>query len=618
MKFNRTTKSALFTSVVSLFLCFAMLLGTTFAWFTDSATSAGNVIKAGTLDVSLEYKTPTDTAWKDASKGAIFDYDKWEPGYTELRYVKIANEGSLDLKFVLTIVPNVEANDGETNLAEVIDVYMFNGEAALDRDAIAAATPVGTIADLMGDNDGAAHGVLYADAAKGNVSEIYTIVLKMRESAGNEYQGLSVGEGFSVNLLATQLASEADSFNNQYDKDATLPVVGTGSANVDDVDPLTGKLTIKITNSDTTASGDNVVYYGTLVVDAASLAPGADKVEATIEKKADPYAGNFTIKDDEKVVTYEIKVTGLKEGNTEPVDAQFYVGEGLNIVGFYHYDTEITDFVYNDGTNGNIKFSTATFSPFSIVVSDKAAPEASDKDVPKANVTLIENPENIQYDWLAPGQVVSGLHMVGENQKLDAAYTFAAPHTAESVKDSKYAGWYCDYFVSVDTAVEEGGIILGGQYTQWSDGWVGFYSPAAVDANYAVPLLSLVGNPWTYEDIVRDVATFNCGVADVDGKLAAAGAKFTVQLRLVNPEMVNINNDGTNGSGIWWESMTEGVHYIVVNTVVYDFANGTSVIDGTTVATTAEGLQEALNNGDGTIVLGNDIDLSQGLVIPGN
>jgi len=60
MKKN-ATKSALLMSVMSLMLCFTMLLGTTFAWFTDNAASTNNVIKAGNLDVVLEYKTLNDT-----------------------------------------------------------------------------------------------------------------------------------------------------------------------------------------------------------------------------------------------------------------------------------------------------------------------------------------------------------------------------------------------------------------------------------------------------------------------------------------------------------------------------------------------------------------------------
>ena len=106
----KTTRRALVSSVIALFLCFSMLLGTTFAWFTDSVTSSGNIIQSGPLDVSLEHADnplgKDEAGWVDASTGAIFNYDKWEPGYTVVKYVKVENEGTLDLKFVLNIVPN--------------------------------------------------------------------------------------------------------------------------------------------------------------------------------------------------------------------------------------------------------------------------------------------------------------------------------------------------------------------------------------------------------------------------------------------------------------------------------------------------------------------------------
>ena len=125
MNRKNMTRNALVTSIISLLLCVSMLVGTTFAWFTDSETSAGNNIKSGTLNVEMYYAdgtqpVPTDaTGWTDASTGAIFNYDLWEPGYTEVRYVKIVNAGKLAMKYNLTLAPAGEVG----KLAEVIDVY---------------------------------------------------------------------------------------------------------------------------------------------------------------------------------------------------------------------------------------------------------------------------------------------------------------------------------------------------------------------------------------------------------------------------------------------------------------------------------------------------------------
>ena len=231
-------KSALVTSVVSLFLCVAMLVGTTFAWFTDTVTSANNIIQTGTLDIGLSY-SDDNSAWTEVTEQteAIFNYQYWEPGYTDAKYIKISNNGTLAFKYQLNIVPNITTAAGDVNLADVIDVYLFDANVALDRDVIAAATPVGTLSDLMAENDGAAHGVLLpaagvgstdvnanesADTPRGEIT--YCVVLKMQETAGNEYQNLSVGNGFALQLLATQYTWENDSFDHLYDDDAVMDV----------------------------------------------------------------------------------------------------------------------------------------------------------------------------------------------------------------------------------------------------------------------------------------------------------------------------------------------------------------------------------------------------------
>lgn len=225
---KKSTKRAFLMSMLSLLLCVSMFVGTTFAWFTDEVTSVNNVIQSGRLDAELYYGDSADAITKDASSGAIFDYDLWEPGYTQVRYVKIVNKGNLAFKFQLNIIPDVLPVAGEVNLADVIDVYMFDASATVSRETIAAATPVGTLSELMADTDGAAYGYLLPvegsddhydlEAPRGEIS--YCIVLKMQETAGNEYQGLSVGNGFSVQLLANQYTWENDSFDHTYDDGA--------------------------------------------------------------------------------------------------------------------------------------------------------------------------------------------------------------------------------------------------------------------------------------------------------------------------------------------------------------------------------------------------------------
>ena len=210
---RKTTKKALVNSVLSFVICLTMLIGTTFAWFTDTVTSANNKIQSGTLKIDLLVKDDAGVyqSIKD-SKEPIFNSSLWEPGYTEYVNVKVANIGSLALKYTLKVVPKTSVSI----LADAIDVYFIDGEVTPTRESLASLTPVGTLREVVEStvSDAYVYGELLAN------DEAYaTIALKMRETAGNEYQDLTFGE-FDINLIATQLTSESDSFDNQYDKDA--------------------------------------------------------------------------------------------------------------------------------------------------------------------------------------------------------------------------------------------------------------------------------------------------------------------------------------------------------------------------------------------------------------
>ena len=254
MKENKMKKTlrSLALSVISLLLCFSMLLGSTFAWFTDEIESGKNVIQAGNLDIEMYWtKDLSSGTWinaEDEDAEPVFNYDKWEPGYTEVRYVKIKNAGSLAFKYALSIIP-----DGEVSkLADVIDVFYvenatanIGGRAELNalgakgtlRDAINGSIPVnGAIVPTGKTAEGAYSGEV-----------VIAIALKMRESAGNEYQNLSIGDTFSLKLTATQYSFEKDGYGSDYDKDAQWPgnvtVGNSASATVTTTDNKTDTAT---------------------------------------------------------------------------------------------------------------------------------------------------------------------------------------------------------------------------------------------------------------------------------------------------------------------------------------------------------------------------------------
>ncbi len=218
---SKMTKRSLLSSAVALLLCFVMLLGTTYAWFTDTVTSTGNIIKSGKLDVTMHWANGTEAVpavdsadWTDASTGAIFNYDKWEPGYVDVKHVQIANVGTLAFKYQVAIV----ANGAVSDLADVIDVYFVDPATQITgRTALTDAYKIGTLTEVLAGASGTAGAELLPKE-----SDTITIALKMQETAGNEYQDLSIGTDFSVQVFATQLTYEKDSFDDQYDAMATI------------------------------------------------------------------------------------------------------------------------------------------------------------------------------------------------------------------------------------------------------------------------------------------------------------------------------------------------------------------------------------------------------------
>ena len=124
---QKATKRALLTSVMALVMCVVMLVGTTFAWFTDTASTGVNKIVAGNLKVDLEMQKP-DGSWVSA-KGETLEFKKaadapddekvlWEPGCRyELPALRVVNKGNLALKYKIQIT----GIQGDAKLNEVID-----------------------------------------------------------------------------------------------------------------------------------------------------------------------------------------------------------------------------------------------------------------------------------------------------------------------------------------------------------------------------------------------------------------------------------------------------------------------------------------------------------------
>ena len=202
---GKSLKRALLSSAFSLIICVAMLIGTTFAWFTDTASTAVNKIQAGNLKVDIVDQNGNSLNGKSLSFRNVNNKTDilWEPGARfNLDSFKIVNKGNLALKYKVII----SGINGSAKLLEAIDFTVKIGDAA-----------EAALADW--------EGVLLPEAAAATdtmpvkETKLITISGKMREDAGNEYQGLSIG-GIGITVLATQYTYENDSIGNTYDREA--------------------------------------------------------------------------------------------------------------------------------------------------------------------------------------------------------------------------------------------------------------------------------------------------------------------------------------------------------------------------------------------------------------
>ena len=226
------TKRALLTSVLALVLSLAMLAGTTFAWFTDTASTGVNRIVSGNLNVGLEYwgvGEDGQKTWLTAENSKeLFDENAlWEPGYTQIVYLKVENNGNLALTYAMQITPvheTVGVNvDGEQ--FKLSDYIKF-GWTTFTADENGAPVALDREAAQTGVGDGAQLGKTLhrqaADPMKANAEELVALVAWMPENVGNEanYSTVQPTIELSLKVLATQATVESDSFNNTYDGDA--------------------------------------------------------------------------------------------------------------------------------------------------------------------------------------------------------------------------------------------------------------------------------------------------------------------------------------------------------------------------------------------------------------
>ena len=354
MNERKATKRALLTSITALVMCVVMLAGTTFAWFTDTATANVNKIEAGKLDVQLMMKVGND--WKNA-EGETLKWVKaqggenqailWEPGAEyKLPELKVVNGGNLALKYEIKITGAVDA-DGRDDLdsKKLLDVLKF--KSVVDNT---------TKENVYGQT--IATGTLDAN----DKEQIIQLSAKMDENAGNDYMNMALSN-ITVTVKAMQASYEYDSNGKTYDENADMTP--------DNLDKrISANVTIPVA-----ATGNTVLKNadGTVVLTApeGSINNNATSLTLKVEPKT-AVENNFTVNAGQTAQPYDISLvdengTKVTAKDSKVFTVKLYVGKGLrdNGVEVYHNSNKI-DATYNN-SDGYVTFETDSFSPFTVV-----------------------------------------------------------------------------------------------------------------------------------------------------------------------------------------------------------------------------------------------------------
>ena len=292
---SKSTKRALISSTLAILMCAAMLIGTTFAWFTDTTSTAVNKIQAGNLDVKLMYSTDMVT-WKEATDQTKLFEDSalWEPGYTQVVYLKVVNAGNLALKYEAGFSKNYTSNRGKNVNGDWyrVDNYLKIGTVETEtkftsREDVwtAIAATEKTLAKDVMLTDG------WITLKAGESSKPFAMAIYMPTSVGNEANASrlrpSSVSGLGIEVRATQATVESDSFGTDYDANAATVLKRVEYT--DGEHTVTGNIQANGTSGAIHGTGtakitvDATTVYGTYVSDYAMAVFASGRSEITIK-----------------------------------------------------------------------------------------------------------------------------------------------------------------------------------------------------------------------------------------------------------------------------------------------------------------------------------------------
>jgi len=568
MKRKNTTRNALFTSIISLLLCVSMLVGTTFAWFTDTVKSGNNIIKAGNLDIGVEYYDAEAKEWNDVTGASdLFSKELWEPGHTQVVYLKISNLGTLALKYALGIniieeTPGYSVEEAPFMLSDYINM----GVVELDAETFYAEREdaVDAVAEFNAIKAGYSYSDKMVSAGQAATAELsapvkyLAVVVHMPTTVGNEanYKTGTTPPSIDlgINVYATQQMHEDDSFGNDYDENASA-IVKAGDdlkAAIESVED--GGIIVLENGVHNVPSGPIVIEGKTVTV----IGMG----EVTINKN---YGSThiFTIKNGANVTIENITMDG--KGNTREgvyvrwnsevtlkdcvikntggkdimIDEGSDAAHGENTASYvWLYNTQIEDVAMCASPVTTVAATQDTYVYFNYDVNSKVGAI----DVQGIN----KKPENIIINGVASDKI-------GETMNLYVKNDAELAEALNTIKTNE-AYWNKQVYVYLAAGIYSGDHVIN-QYPQWN----GVVGAGATANNYASGVTA--GAPGTVITFVGETAsTFARGAQAVPAVI------FTGN--------VTVNGFGNAGTGFGTATATT-----VFQNIAFDGANSADESD---------------------------------------
>ena len=525
----KSTKKSLLLSTLSLIMCVAMLIGTTYAWFTDSVTSGKNKIQAGNLDIEMTHDNGKSSGSVDNATD-LFQVDLWEPGVIAYENFTISNVGSLALKFNLALLAsNFNTVQGTTkSLKDVIKVAVINDGSAFGGDRGAAQELT------YSDFDTALTSLTMTDTAMdaGAVKKLSVVLYWIPSDIDDDYNmknGRTTSDGaplfidLGIALTATQLTKELDSFGPDYDEAARTPALPKVVAT-----SVSGQMPATTDAPTTLKSGD-------VTVEIPAIDENSPLSNKSIELAVETSDVNAA------AITYDISLYDVVGEDKTPItDAKgvltvkINIGKNLKGVKVSHKGTPLTEattgadqtFSY-DKTTGILVINSSTFSPFTVNYDESWESHAAES-------------------YSTPVDTANKIVTVSSAEEL-ALFAFEVNH------GKKYPGYTLKITKNIDlggynwvpiNGYKDGNLsnltIDGGNHTISNMRVIEAINENPTGYNYYIGFIGQVAGKLTVKDLTFDKAE----VSDIK----ASGAAVVVGLTYAGPtfENVTVKNSTVN------------------------------------------------------------------------